>query len=799
MACYSTYQRLGLVVISGPMSAVPCPKRGYKKHFAFPTGWQKTTKSMWNRISNGCAMRTGEDVNIFAIDIDDPELPHNQELMDLMSDCNMKQKTTHGYHYVYKWDPRVKQTSDSDLKLDIRSNGGCIYVEPSLVKDPDSNIIGEWKWLRLPEEDEEINTVPEEVIQYLSRFGDTYINQPIEEHIQCASEDEISPRVPPEGQNDTDINILLKVMDGLSTKRYDNYDSWLKIGMICHNENLPLVFWDTCSQRSDNYTVGACGKKWLSFKEIKTQKLTSATLWYWLKQDNPKLFCELMEQRDNIWTLIELLNHNDVAKYFYSCNSDSYLWNEKLGWFSLQYNNTWKRSENGQPCGLKSKISNVLQELFQDIKKAELMKYAKESSEVTDRDMQDKLLKAHASKIKMISRAYIDTGKSDFCNGVISFLQSLYSVDDLEKIMDMNINLMAFTDGVFDCVSCKFRPIMPNDYISITTGYIYPKKSNPEVRKQLKEMVHGMFECDETEKHLLRVLASCLYGNNRWEQFYVLTGKGGNGKGMINTLLRRVFGAYHQEVPVSLFTKISDKKDQPMPELVEARNKRLLMASESEKQDTLQIGILKGISGNDMISARTLYSGYVHKYVAPFKLFFQFNGLPKLSKLDDAIKRRMIVIDFPFQFRESNKMNDGLDPSMNRIQNPDMKIACTTREDWRDEFLLMLTEIYTEIKDWTELPAPSKIREATEQYMDTNNPLKEWLAEYYEITKNESDFILSSELKKNFHYDTKIEKMTEETFKDLMTMSGIQNKRMTKGKGFFGLKRRCMIQEVSDV
>jgi putative DNA primase/helicase len=312
-------------------------------------------------------------------------------------------------------------------------------------------------------------------------------------------------------------------------------------------------------------------------------------------------------------------------------------------------------------------------------------------------------------------------------------------------------------------------------------------------------MVHGMFECDETEQHLLRVLASCLYGNNRWEQFYVLTGKGGNGKGMINTLLRRVFGAYHQEVPVSLFTKISDKKDQPMPELVEARNKRLLMASESEKQDTLQIGILKGISGNDMISARTLYSGYVHKYVAPFKLFFQFNGPPKLSKLDDAIKRRMIVIDFPFQFRESNKMNDGLDPSMNRIQNPDMKIACTTREDWRDEFLLMLTEIYTEIKDWTELPAPSKIREATEQYMDTNNPLKEWLAEYYEITKNESDFILSSELKKNFHYDTKIEKMTEETFKDLMTMSDIQNKRMNKGKGFFGLKRRCMIQGVSSV
>jgi len=54
-------------------------------------------------------------------------------------------------------------------------------------------------------------------------------------------------------------------------------------------------------------------------------------------------------------------------------------------------------------------------------------------------------------------------------------------------------------------------------------------------------------------------------------------------------------------------------------------------------------------------------------------------------------------------------------------------------------------------------------------------------------------------LKKNFHYDTRIEKMGEETFNDLMTMSGVQNKRMTKGKGFFGIKRRPVIQLVSDV
>ena len=794
MAIYDDYNRLGLVVFSGNMT-VKQVGANYKKDFAFPKEWQTLKTSKFDRRLSGCAMRTGEDTGIFGIDIDDPELPHNQELMDLMVNCNMKQKTNKGYHYIYKWDSRIKQATSTTLKLDTRANGGCLYCAPSIAKAPDGSIIAQYEWLRIPDDDEEISTVPEEVIQFLSRYGDTYINKsnPIVE-----SEQEQEPEQEPEGNPEQEASILLKVMDGLSTKRYDDYDSWLKIGIICHNEGLPLPFWDACSRRSEHYQSGACGKKWLSFKE-KAVKLTEATLWYWLKQDNPKLYCELMEQRESVWSMIELLNHNDIAKYFYSCNSDSYLWNDKLGWFSLQWNNSWKRSENGQPNGLKSKISDALQIFFKDIKTAELMKYAKMSSEVTDRDKQDKLLKEHASKIRMISRAYIDLGKSDFCNGVISFLQSLYAVDNLEQIMDMNINLMAFTDGVFDCASCKFRPIAPKDYISVTTGYPYPKKSDPKVRTILREMIHGMFECNETEEHLLRVLASCLYGNNRWEQFYVLTGKGGNGKGMLNTLLRRVFGAYHYEVPMTMFTKVSEKKEQPMPELVEARNKRILMASESEKQDILQIGFLKGISGNDIISARTLYSGHVHKYIAPFKLLLQCNTIPKLSKLDDAIKRRMVVIDFPFQFKESSKMEDGTDPHMNRLQNPDMKIACNDREDWRDEFLIMLTEIYSEIKDLKELPVPEKVREATEGYLDTNNPLKDWLANYYEITKNESDFILSSELKKNFHSDTRIEKMGEETFKDLMTMSGVPNKRTKHGKGFFGLKRRLMIQEESGV
>lgn len=788
MTAFDTYSRLNMVVLSGTMSS-----NNGKKTFSWPPGWQKKLEPDYHEADSGFIMRTGKDVGICAIDIDDPTLSHNIELMDLMIGCNFVQQTKKGFHYIFKYDARIKQTTSESLKLDTRSDGGCIFCEPSICRFGEE-IIGQWKWIKTPFEEEEISEIPEEVIQYLQDLNQGYVSVPVERMQQ-----EVEAFNDSLEQSEADPDLLLaRVINGLSIKRWDNYDSWLKIGMIFYNEGLTLDFWNELSKRSTSYTPEACGKKWLSFNQTKAKKLSESTLWFWLKEDNPSLFYTLMEQRDKVWQLIELLNNNDIAKYFYTCNSDSYLWSEKLGWFSLQWNNTWKSSGSAHPPGLKSKISNSLQELFMDIKKTELVKYTKISSETTDRDKQDKLIKEHTIKIKAICKAYVDLGKSDFCNGVISFLQSLYSVDRLEEIMDMNVNLMAFTDGVFDCTLCKFRPISPKDYISITTGYSYPRNSNAQIRQQLKAMIHGMFECSETEQHLIRVLASCLYGNNRWEQFYVLTGSGGNGKGMVNTLLKRVFGSYHYEVPMTIFTKVSEKKEQPMPELVEARNKRILMASESEKQDVLQIGFLKGISGNDIISARTLYSGYVHKYVAPFKVLLQCNNIPKLSKLDEAIKRRMIIIDFPFKFKTSDKMNEGK-IHLNRLQDPDMKVACNTKEDWRDEFLLMLTEAYSEIKDWKELPVPTKVKEATEEYMDQNNPLKDWLANYYEKTNEESDFILSSELKRQFHLDTRIEKMSEETFKDLMGMNGIGNKRTKHGKVFFGLKRRSMIQEESGV
>lgn len=82
--------------------------------------------------------------------------------------------------------------------------------------------------------------------------------------------------------------------------------------------------------------------------------------------------------------------------------------------------------------------------------------------------------------------------------------------------------------------------------------------------------------------------------------------------------------------------------------------------------------------------------------------------------------------------------------------------------------------------------------EATNNYIDDNNPLKLWLDSHYTITNDENDFISSTDLKREFMQDTNREKFPDKTFKDLLGFNNIQWKRKKNENGFIGLKRKMV-------
>lgn len=570
----------------------------------------------------------------------------------------------------------------------------------------------------------------------------------------------------------------------------DSYEQWVKIGMAIRSSGGSEELFLKWSQQSASYNEKECHEKWRSFSE--NSNITTGSLFFWSKQSNPeKHKLILIEHRTStLWDLITLLNHKDVALYFHTQHPDKYLWNESMGWFLLGHHNVWIQSDKQTPSGLKRHISDAMMSVFLETKKIELKQYTTQSALEDDPKKQELLTTAHKSKMSMLNNAYKILGSDSFCNGVIAFLPSYYEVRDLSTKMNMNRNLFAFTNKVYDLTLGKERDILPTDYISITTGYAYPESSNKQIRAEINTLLYGMFECEDTKMYLLQVLASCLLGNNKFEEFYIFTGSGGNGKGVLNDLLRYVFGDYYISVDVSLFTKPVDKRDQPVPALVEAQYKRVMITTEPEKEDKLQVGLIKKISGNDVVEARTLHSKTIVKYVPQYKTILQANAIPKLNKIDGGVSRRLRVIHFPFKFVDENSIDANKN---NRLGDSDVKDKKCRSLEWRNEFCLMLFDTYEKVKHMKVLVQPADVKGATCEYMDDNDPIKTWLESKYTITKSEKDLINATELKQAFLMDTSTEKMSDMDFKAMMSLNNIQSKKTKTCNVYYGLRRNATL------
>jgi hypothetical protein len=178
---HAMYERLGFIVVSGKMSAAKT-KGEWKKKFAFPRGWQTTETREYDKQATGFALITGARSGITAIDIDDPDTPNNTRLMRLMADCTLVARTKKGFHYVFRYDPRILQTAGD--KLDTRNDGGCIFVAPSVAYDDAGRTVAEYRWVTTPRADDGLDgssglvAVPEPVIEFLRALDGRYVRAP---------------------------------------------------------------------------------------------------------------------------------------------------------------------------------------------------------------------------------------------------------------------------------------------------------------------------------------------------------------------------------------------------------------------------------------------------------------------------------------------------------------------------------------------------------------------------------------------------------------------------------------------
>jgi len=564
--------------------------------------------------------------------------------------------------------------------------------------------------------------------------------------------------------------LILQVLDSIGQHRWDYYPDWIRIGFIMFNEGFTIDVFTELSKKSKHWTADSPSwikQKWKMFKK---SNLSQVLLWKWLSEDNIETFVELSLERRDFWNLIKNPSHAEVARFFYNLKPDAYLFNEKLGWYQLLPNNIWKVYER-QPNGL-------LADIWHTFKK--IVKEHQNQIDITDTD--ETRMKINKTKITQLVGFCGKIGNKGFCDGVIAFLPSCYNDEELDKKMDENRHLLAFSDMVYDLEKKHSRPIKPDDYICLNTGYNYPNTRSPVARTELVNTIRSVFE-EEADiigspdsigaltSYVLKTLALCLHGRKKYEKFFVWTGTGGNGKGLLTEIIKRVLGDYYHSVPHQVITKTQDKKDATCPPLAKAKGKRGVWCSEPEADDKLQVGAIKEWTGGDPVSARDLYRSTI-TFVPQFVLYLQTNNIPQLNRPDGGIQRRLEVVRFPYQFVETVS-----EPHHKKI-NIDLKEKIIKSEDWRNEMWFLLLDAYR-LLETDGLQVPDCVKDKSKEYMDDQNPIKGWLEANYDTSMDKSDrrfYIESSLLLKQYISQTN-HNMDASRFKALMELLKIPLKK----------------------
>jgi len=564
-------------------------------------------------------------------------------------------------------------------------------------------------------------------------------------------------------------DILDKILDNLDIKRLNNYDDWFKIACIFVNEGYDLSIFDKYSKKSPKYNKSSNDNLLRTLKK-NCNGYKIATLYFMLKEDNYSVWKELQSKRKDFWEIMEKFNHTDIAQLFFNMYPNKYIYSKKI-WYELNEFNIYKEVDD-----YKNTLFNNLSLAIQNF-------IIEQRNLIIPSDEQ------YMNKNKMVKNNYNAIGNSNFKKGVIESLCGFYYKEDAE--FNTKQNLIAFKNKVYDVETGQFRDIKPEDYISISTKYEAPEKSDPVYRKKINKILNSIFEDDIIVNYWLTTVSLSLF-TNKFESMYIHTGGGRNGKGVMGDILSKALGEYYQQANSDLLT--GEIKSATNPTLANSRYCRLLVLSEpddSGKDYKLKTSLVKSLTGGDIITVRDLYKSNI-SYKPMFSIILQCNKKPAIDKIDKAIEERLKVIHYPFTFvdnpTETNERQR--DYSLKDSINNDIKFI--------QEFMLLLLETaFINYKN-KKIEIPQKVKDKNEEYFNENNPVKEFLKDKFDITNKDTDKIKGSIIYEMYNLDDNYIRMSHIKFAEAMVSNNIKKVKLGDGIYYLGLKQKPIIKEKED-
>ena len=517
-----------------------------------------------------------------------------------------------------------------------------------------------------------------------------------------------------------------------SDEGLEEFIKWSKKDGYDFNENNCITDWNS-HKVNPNYNL--IGLKGLAKEDSPEEYEELYPKKSFLKKDSCPVNDD--EAYDLATNIIGDCTHNNCAKIYAEHSKGEIFYTSGYGW--IIFDNklkiwTWNNNEKALKYPISSFFSDIIKEY---IKSAIDTKRPMMANKHEEKELQE--------KVKSSMKIREKVGNSSFAQGVIDQLQSLLTKEnEIIDRFDAKSNLFAFSDGkVIDLNNGgQVRDIEKEDYIMTTCGYPYPKR-NTEYIDKVMEIINSLSNEPDQIRSILSALSLPLWGGNKNELFIQFTGNGGNGKGLLDTGIKHVLGNYYSPMNSNQLTSYEKESGRANSELAGCRFSRLVMCSEPEdsKDATLKSSIIKKLTGGDPIKTRFMYKDPI-TFTAKFVLMLQLNGELNLSTCDDAMKRRLKVIELPFSFVK----NEGQPLESNQKYRDESLKQKISTDNYRNAFLHILIDTWLENNGiFYESRA---VKTKTNAFIKSQNPVIQWFEENFEVDRDNK--ILASDMKKKF-------------------------------------------------
>jgi len=339
------------------------------------------------------------------------------------------------------------------------------------------------------------------------------------------------------------------------------------------------------------------------------------------------------------------------------------------------------------------------------------------------------------------------------------------------------LNLIPLQNGVFDLETGEVREYRAEDFFTAKLPWRY----NPKAQSKLiVPLIESILPQEETIT-LYELMAYCLFRDYPYQKFFLLFGRGSNGKSLFAKILERFLGKEN----VASVTLREFQHDR----FAASRLYRKLgnICGELEYEDIERTGLLKQLCGGDMVEADRKFREPI-KFRNYAKLIFLTNEVPRSTDTTEAFYRRLFLIEFPKKFKE----------------NPELEVRVATAEEEEYEALLLkVLETLKALKDRGFVFSRHKsLEETRELYLKLSSPLHTFIEENCEITYQSDDYIFKYEFKERFGQWLKEKgrtSYTDQRLKKEMQSLGLEEAR--KGSAgwwaWIGLKWKDTLSELS--